>query len=348
MSPNLHGDQDLVVVGAGPVGLFATYYAGFRGLKVTLIDAQSEAGGQITALYPGKLIHDVAGFPAVPGHDLVSGLLTQAREYAPRMLFDTELEAVQRVADGFELSLSGDRRLHTRTLLLATGVGGIKPRRLPVGHDWYGRGVIYVVTDTAAHSGHDVVVIGGGDSALDWALQLRPVARSVTLVHRRRAFRAHQALLDRAAAEGVRILTETEIVAIDGDHRVRQVTLRSSDGAEQDLPAETVVGALGLLSAPTPFQSWGIEVDHRRALVDSHMQTSVTGVFAAGDAATYPGKVPLIVSGFGEAATAVNNAAVFLDPEAALMPGHSTDEDLAPPRPISSAGRADRAGEGNT
>ena len=192
--------RDVVVVGAGPVGLFATYYAGFRGLRVTVVDAQSEAGGQITALYPGKLIHDVAGFPAVTGRALVNGLLTQAKEYGPRMLFDTDVRGVRQVGGGFEVDLSDDRTIRTRTVVLATGVGGIHPRPLPVGHDWHGRGLVYVVTDTAAHAEHDVVVVGGGDAALDWALQLRAVARSVTLVHRRRSFRAHQGRVDRAAA----------------------------------------------------------------------------------------------------------------------------------------------------
>lgn len=323
--------RDVVVVGAGPVGLFATYYAGFRGLRVTSVDAQSEAGGQVTALYPGKLIHDVAGFPAVTGRDLVTGLLAQAKEYGPRMLFDTDVLAVRAAGERFEVDLSGDRTISTRTVVLATGVGGIHPRPLPVGHEWYGRGLVYVVTDTAAHTDHDVVVVGGGDSALDWALQLRPVAHSVTLVHRRRSFRAHEALVDRAAREGVDILTEAEVTAVEGDHRVRQVILRLGDGTTRELPADSVVGALGLLSAPTPFPSWGLEVHQRKAVVDSRMQTSVPGIFAVGDASTYLGKVSLIVSGFGEAATAVNNAAVHLDPALALMPGHSTDDDLAPP-----------------
>lgn len=330
--------RDVVVVGAGPAGLFATYYAGFRGLTVTLVDAQSEAGGQVTALYPGKLIHDVAGFPAVTGSALVAGLLDQAKEYSPRLAFDTDVVGLERHDDGTFGVLTGVRgTLLTRTVVLATGVGGIHPRTLEVGHEWYGRGVVYVVTDTAAHAGHDVVVVGGGDSALDWALQLRPVARSVTVVHRRRAFRAHQGLLDRAAREGVELVTEAAIVAVEGDHRVRGVVVRRDDGSTLDLAADTVVGALGLLSAPTPFESWGLVVERRKAVVDSRMATSVPGVFAVGDASTYPGKVSLIATGFGEAATAVNNAAVHIDPGLSLTPGHSTDEELAPPTTRSGA-----------
>lgn len=324
-------DCDLAVVGAGPVGLFGTYYAGFRGLRVALIDAQDGPGGQISALYPGKLIHDVAGFPAVCGADLVAGLAAQAGEYSPELLYQTEVLAIRGAETGFELELSGDRSLLARSVLLATGIGGIKPRPLPVGNQWYGRGLSFVVADNEEHRDHDVVVVGGGDSALDWALQLRPVARSITIVHRRRAFRAHQALLDRATDAGIEILTETEVVEIEGDDRIRQVSLRAKNGTVSVRPADSVIGALGLLSAAVPFTDWGIAVKHHKALVNTRMATSVPGLYAAGDAAAYPGKVGLIVVGFGEAATAVNNAAVYLDPEAELAPGHSTDSDLAPP-----------------
>lgn len=322
---------DLAIVGAGPVGLFATYYAGFRGLSVCLIDARPEVGGQISALYPGKTIRDVAGFPAVTGRDLIAGLLVQAEEYSPTQFLGEELRELQRTDQGFRLSLSTGKDVGARTVLLATGAGGIKPRRMPVGHQWYGRGLVYAVTDVQDHVGKDVVVVGGGDSALDWALELAPVATSVTVVHRRRSFRAHQALLDKAAAEGIQVHTETEVTDIHGDQAITGVRLRRADGGEWDQPAQTLVGALGLLSAPPPFARWGIEADGRKIVVDSTMETSMPGVFAAGDATVHDGKVPLLVSGFGEAATAVNHAAVRVNPQESVMPGHSTDDDLLPP-----------------
>lgn len=334
---------DLLVVGAGPVGLFATYYAGFRGLKVALVDSQPEPGGQITALYPAKLIHDVAGFPGVTGTDLVAGLLSQARRYEPRIHFDATVVDLVRAEDGTSLiaTLADGSAIQGRAVVLATGVGGIQPRTLPLGHEWHGRGVTYVVADPAAHQGEDVVVVGGGDSALDWALALQPFARSVTVVHRRRAFRAHAGSLTRARSEGVVLLTECELQAVRGDHRVRSVELRDSTGAERELPADTVVGALGLITAHPPYAAWGLELQGGRIIVDHSMQTNLAGVFAAGDATTYPGKVALMATGFGEAATAVNHAAVLVDPELTLLPGHSTDDDLAPPTATSSA-RPDR------
>ncbi len=323
-------DCDIAVVGAGPVGLFATYYAGFRGLRVVTIDAQPEFGGQITALYPNKLIHDVAGLPSVAGADLVAGLAEQARQYSPQFILGAEVSELTGHDGRFRLTLSDGHSLVAGTVLLATGLGGLKPRPLPVGDQWLGRGVSYTVDDPVDYRDKDVVVIGGGDSALDWALLVRPVARSVTVVHRRRSFRAHQASLDRARAEGIEILTETELAGILGSDRIERVLLERA-GERTERPADAVIGALGLLTAAPPFPRWGITAAGRQAVVDSHMQTSVPGIFAAGDASTYPGKVALLVTGFGEAATAVNNAAVHLDPGAGLTPGHSTDEELAPP-----------------
>jgi len=328
---------DLTVVGAGPAGLFATYYAGFRGLSVTLIDAQPEAGGQVSALYPAKAIHDVAGFAGVSGTDLIAGLLAQATTYGPRMLFGRN--AVDLVRDdavsGLTVTLADGTAIDSRAVVLATGVGGIRPRTLPLGHGWHGRGVTYLVPDPTAHVDEDIVIVGGGDSALDWALQLQPIARSVTVVHRRKAFRAHAASLRQAATQGVELLTESEIQAIHGDSRIRSVVLRDASGAEREIPADTVVGALGVIAAPSPFAAWGLGMRDRKVLVDSAMQTNVTGVFAVGDVSTYLGKVALMATGFGEAATAVNNAAVLIDPDLSLVPGHSTDDDAgaaqAPP-----------------
>lgn len=333
---------DLTVVGAGPTGLFAAYYAGFRGLTVTVVDAQPEAGGQVAALYPAKTIHDVAGFAGVSGADLIKGLSAQAAAYAPRMVFGQNVvDVVRDERDaGLSVSLEDGSAIDTRAVVLATGVGGIRPRILPLGHGWHGRGVTYVVTDPDSHADEDVVVVGGGDTALDWAIQLSPIARSVTVVHRRRLFRAHASQIARAAALGVTLLTESEIQAIHGDDFVRAVVVRDSAGSEREIPADTVVGALGLITAPSPFGAWGLELQDRKLVVDSAMQTNVRGVFAAGDASTYAGKVALMVTGFGEAATAVNNAAVLIDPDLSLFPGHSTDEDLAAPEAVPAGSEA--------
>lgn len=322
---------DVVIVGAGPVGLYAAYYAGFRGLSVTVIDAQPEPGGQITALYPAKTIHDVAGIPSITGAGLVAALLTQANEYGSTFLLGTTVTAITAVDGvGWSLQLDSGSSITTRALILATGVGGIEPRTLPLGHAWHGKGVTYLVPDPSAHAGQDVVIVGGGDSALDWAVQLSPIARSVTVVHRRKAFRAHAASVTRANELGVMLLTDVEITAVEGEESVTAVVVTSADGSSRQLPADTVIGALGQITSPLPFAEWGLDAVARRVNVDMSMQTNLPGVFAIGDASTHPGKVTLLATGFGEAATAVNHAALLLDPDGDLEPGHSTDESLQP------------------
>jgi len=322
--------HDLTIVGAGPAGLFAAYYAGFRGLSVTLVDAQAEAGGQVAALYPAKAIHDVAGFPSIYGSELIGRLVDQASVYDPRMILGRQVTDITRDGPGSDLTVRLDDHavISSRAVILATGVGGIRVRTLPSGVAWHGRGVAYLVPDPEVHRDEQVVIVGGGDSALDWALQLQPIARSVTVIHRRRAFRAHAASLTRAAALGIELLTECEVEAIQGDERLRSVLIRNSAGAQREIPAESVIGALGVISAPSPFAAWGLDVRDRRLPVDSTMSTNVPGIFAIGDVSTYPGKIALIATGFGEAATAVNNAAVLIHPEEILAPNHSTDESI--------------------
>lgn len=327
-SPSKRVTCDLAVVGAGPTGLFATYYAGFRGLSVVVLDSQDSPGGQVAALYPMKKIHDVAAFPSVSGTDLVNGLVEQAQTYGPRWMLGAgvvDVTATDDPAGGFDVTAVDGRAVRARAVLFATGLGGTRPRTLPAARGWTGRGVAYGVGDPDEHAGEDVVIVGGGDTAFDWAIELRPVAASVSIIHRRRTFRAHAAQIDRARDLGVHLLTEQEIVSIDGDDHVATVTVQDPSGARCDLAATTVIGALGVMSAPPPFEAWGVEVGNHKVVVDSSMQTGVPGLFAAGDAVTLSGKVALMVTGFGDAATAVNNAAVFIDPDLSLIPGHSTD-----------------------
>ncbi|KEI44707.1 NAD(P)/FAD-dependent oxidoreductase [Saccharopolyspora rectivirgula] len=319
-------EVDLLVVGAGPAGLFAAYYAGFRGMSVAVADALPEPGGQITAMYPEKMIFDVAGFPAVRGRDLVAGLVEQASQYNPVYLLGRAAANLSTEEDGFLVRLGGSERVRARAVLITAGIGEFSPRPLPAAEGWTGRGVVHFIPDLSAHSGHDVVVVGGGDSAFDWALALHPVARSVTLVHRRNRFRAHPGLVRKVTDLGIPVITPAEIAEIRGDEEgVREVEI-TVDGRRDVLPAQTVVAALGFTADLGPITEWGLELEKRAIRVDSSMRTNRPRIYAAGDVATYPGKVKLIATGFGEAATAVNNIAVELDPEAHLFPGHSSDQ----------------------
>jgi len=320
-------EVDLVIVGAGPAGLFAAYYGGFRGLRVAVVDALPQAGGQVMALYPEKPIHDIAGHPAVLGRDLVAGLLRQAAPFEPRYVLGEQATELHRAeGGGFTLGTSAGTRIACRAVILTTGVGTFAPRELPAGGDYEGRGLVYFVPDPQELADRDVVVVGGGDSAVDWALMLDGLARSVTLVHRRNRFRAHEGSVARMlASPSIDVLLDHEVVAADGDEALEHVHVADRAGNERRLKCQTLVAALGFVADPGPLAAWGIGLRDRWIAVDSRMATTVPGVFAAGDITDYPGKVRLIAVGFGEAATAVNNAMAVIDPAASVFPGHSTD-----------------------
>ncbi|WP_326597797.1 NAD(P)/FAD-dependent oxidoreductase [Streptomyces sp. NBC_01803] len=329
---------DLLFVGAGPTGLYGAYCAGFRGLRAAVLDSLPQPGGQIAALFPEKWIYDIAGLPRVRGRVLVDRLLEQAAAYDPAYLLGRQAVTLHDEPDGgLRIGCSDGTAVRCRALVITAGVGRFQPRPLPAAADWAGDGVHYFVPDPGAHRDQDVVVVGGGDSALDWCLALRPIARSVTLVHRRDTFRAHAAtVVQLHADEALPLLLNSELTALRGGYdggTLRAVEVRSVvDGTVTRLPAQAVVAALGFLADPGPLRTW-VELRERRVVTDSRMRTSRPGVYAAGDIATYPGKVRLISVGFGEVATAVNNAAIALDPAQPLAPGHSSDRPQPPPRP---------------
>ncbi|MBO4162989.1 MULTISPECIES: NAD(P)/FAD-dependent oxidoreductase [Micromonospora] len=318
-------EVDVAVIGAGPTGLFAAYYAGFRGLSVAVVDALPEPGGQITAMYPEKLILDVAGFPAVKGRELVANLVAQAAPYHPEYLLGTRAEKLAHLDGRPVLGLAGGEQLRCGAVVVTGGLGSFTPRPLPVADSFLGGGIVYFVPEPAALADRDVLIVGGGDSAFDWAATLQPLARSVTLVHRRERFRAHAGTVARVLSLPVRVVVNAEVTRLYGDDTVTAAEITVRGGAAETLPVDTVVAALGFTADLGPLAEWGLRLDRRHIVVDSAMATNLPRVFAAGDITEYPGKVRLIATGFGEAATAVNNAAVAIDPAAHLFPGHSSD-----------------------
>jgi thioredoxin reductase (NADPH) len=319
-------EADLLVVGAGPVGLYATYYAGFRGLSTVVVDSLPEVGGQISAMYPEKPIYDIAGFPEITGRDLVAGLAEQAARFSPRFVLGDSATTLVRDGDGtIRVATDGGTEIRCRAVVLSGGIGTFTPRPLSAGADWLGRGLSFFVPSLTAHTGQDVIVVGGGDSACDWALSLDPIAASVTLVHRRSAFRAHAHSVERLKASSVEVITDAEVSKVLGGQTIESVEITSQTGAVTR-PAQAVIAALGFTANLGPIRQWGIDiVGNRYVAVDTTMSTSVPGVYAAGDITDYPGKVRLIAVGFGEAALAVNNAAVLVNPDERLFPGHSSD-----------------------
>ncbi len=317
-------EVDLLVVGAGPTGLFAAYYAGFRDLSVAVVDSLPELGGQITAMYPEKQILDVAGFPSVKGRDLVADLVRQAATSDPTYLLERTATMLEAREDGVTVTLDDGTAVQAGAVIVTAGIGKFSPRPLPAGDGWLGRGMEFFVPDFEPYHGKDVVVVGGGDSAFDWAQHLEPVAASVTLVHRRDRFRAHERTVQQVQASSVEVITKAEVSALLGGDTLESVEI-SVGGETLHRPAQAVIAALGFVADLGALKEWGLQIDKRNVVVDSAMRTNVPRIFAAGDITEYPGKVRLIAVGFGEAATAVNNAAVAIDPGAKVFPGHSSD-----------------------
>lgn len=318
---------DVLVVGAGPTGLYSAYCAGFRGLSTIVVDGLPQAGGQVSALYPEKEIHDVAGLPAVRGRDFVAALRAQADQFRPGYRLGRQAIGLGRSDEGKpRVTLSDGEVIEAGAVILAGGLGTFTPRPLPAGESFLGRGLTYFVPAPSMHAGRDVLVVGGGDSAVDWAMTLQPVAKSVTVVHRREVFRAHAAGVTALAGSGVRIITNAEVEALHGTETVEEAHVRVRGIEDPEvIKVDSVVAALGFVSNLGPLADWGLELRRRKILVDSRMHTNLHRVYAAGDITEYEGKVRLMSVGFGEAATAVNNAAVEIDPELNLFPGHSTE-----------------------
>lgn len=320
-------DCDLLIIGAGPAGLYAAYYAGFRGLRTAIMDSLPEPGGQVSALYPEKQIFDVAGFPSIKGQDLIDNCVEQAAPFSPVYLLGHRAEHMEHHDDGVVVTSHTDTRVRCGAVVITGGIGTFTPRPLPDSQDWEGRGLMYFVPRLAELADLDVLIVGGGDSAFDWAQSLEPLTRSITLIHRRNRFRAHEHTVETVMGSSVDVLTHWEVAAIRGADRVHEVDVFNNQTDERrTLEVQAVVAALGFKADLGPLKRWGLTQQARKVVVDTTMATSLPRVFAAGDITSYDGKVDLIAVGFGEAAIAVNNAATAVDPSARLFPGHSSDQ----------------------
>jgi ferredoxin/flavodoxin---NADP+ reductase len=324
--------RDVTIIGGGPTGLFAAFYAGMRGVSARIVDSLPELGGQLMALYPEKYIFDVGGFPKVLAKDLATELIAQAMQFEPEVVLDVEVRELVSEEDGLLRMHTKNGDLLTRSVVIAGGKGAFEARKLEVpGYDeLLGKGVHYAVKDPESFRGKRILVVGGGDSALDWTLILKDGAERLVLAHRRDEFRAHehsvQQLLEAEAEGEVEVRLFHEVEEILGNGSVEAVTLVNNRTADRiTMEVDTVLTFLGFKPDLGPIQRWGLEIRKNRILVDSLMRTNLKGVFAAGDVVDYEGKLDLIATGFAEAAIAVNNAVHHVDPKARVNPGHSTN-----------------------
>jgi len=318
---------DLIIIGGGPTGMFAGFYAGMRKMSAIVIDSMPQLGGQLAALYPEKHIFDVAGFPKVTGQELVNQLERQLKTFPITVRLEEKVLQVIKEEERLFRVITNKEVYHGHSVIIAGGVGAFEPRRLelPGGREVPHKGVHYYINDIESFRGQDVIVLGGGDSAVDWSLMLEGVAARVSLIHRRDKFRAHEHSVDKLMKSTVNVLTSTDLVKVTGDDRLESLTvLNKQSGETQELKCDSLVVNYGFISSLGPVADWGLDIENNSIRVDSRMETSIPGIFAAGDITTYPGKIKLIAVGLGEAPTAVNNAKVYMDPTAKLSPGHSS------------------------
>jgi thioredoxin reductase (NADPH) len=320
---------DIAIIGAGPTGLFAAFYAGMRQMSAKLIDSLEILGGQLTTLYPEKYIYDVAGFPKILAKDLAANLVEQGMQYGAKACLGEQVQTLEFDNISRILSLRTSRGVHlARSLLIAAGVGAFQPKMLPItnARQYEGHGLYYFVPHLEELRGRRVLIVGGGDSAVDWANTLSGLTRQQTLIHRRDQFRAHEDAVEKMKQGPTKILYFHELKAIGGAENIEWATIYDNrSNSEQTIEVEAVLVNIGFVNSLGPIKDWGLRLEGSAIVVDSTMATSRAGVFAAGDICTYPGKLKLIATGFGEAATAVNHAKKFLDPGANVFPGHSSN-----------------------
>lgn len=324
-----HGVYDIIIIGAGPAGLFGAFYAGMRHMSTLIIDSLPEMGGQLVTLYPEKYVYDVPGFPKILAKDLARNLIEQAMQYNPAVQLEEQVVGLQYV-DGekpiIEVVTTGCT-YQGRSVLVAAGVGAFAPNKLKVDglEAFEGKGVYYFIKDKSVFKDKRLLVVGGGDSAVDWALSMHDIASKVTLIHRRDGFRAHESSIQQLFTSPVDVKLFNELQSVHGNEFVERATIINNKTQEmEDLDVDAILLNLGFKADLGPIKEWGLDIEKRSIVVDEHLATNIPGVYAAGDIAGTSVKLDLIAIGFGQAVIAVNSAKTFVDPTAKLFPGHSS------------------------
>lgn len=322
---------DITIIGAGPSGLFATFYAGLRQMKTKVIDALEEPGGQVAVLYPEKYVYDVPGYSKILAKDLVKRLVEQAFQYGATVVLGERVTSLHRNDGVFELETDKGNRHYSRAVLVAAGVGAFSPNRLEAkgALDYEGKGVYYFVKDKSAFRDKNLLIVGGGDSAVDWALNMKDMAKKITLAHRRDVFRAHEGSVAELMKSNVdvKLFYEVALVKGDGSKVTQAVIFDNRTKAETTLDVDAILVNIGFRADLGPIKDWGLQIDGREIRANGKMETNIPGVFVAGDiAGSQDGvKLNLIATGYAQAALAVNVAKAYIDPNSKIFPGHSSE-----------------------
>jgi thioredoxin reductase (NADPH) len=322
---------DAVIIGAGPVGLFAVFELGLVDIKAHVIDILDRPGGQCTELYPEKPIYDIPGLTVVTGQELTDKLMDQIKPFGAEFHFNQRVENVERLDGGFRVTTDAGTVIEAKVLVIAAGGGSFTPKRPPLPHieDYEGKSVFYAVRKMENFRDRDVLIVGGGDSALDWTLNLEPVAKSLTLLHRRAEFRAAPASVQKMLGlvdSGNITFKLGQVTELHGEGgQLSAVTVKGADGATFEQPVEVMMPFFGLTMKLGPVADWGLELKDNLLPVDTEkFETSEKGIFAIGDINTYPGKLKLILSGFHEAALMAQQAHKYVYPDKKLIFQYTT------------------------
>lgn len=320
---------DVTIIGGGPIGLFTAFYCGMREMETKVIEFLPYLGGKVSYFYPEKVIRDIGGIPAISGENLIKQLVEQAQAFNPTIVLNQQVVGMERLEDGTFLltSHNGERHL-TRTIILATGFGTLKSAKLDLvsAEKYEGRNLRYAVERLNDYRDKHVLISGGGNSAVDWANGLLPIAKHITVVHRRHEFSGLERNISNLRKSAATIMTPYVLDALHGgEDRIKSVSIKNIETNDtQMIEVDEVLVNHGFCIDLGPIKGWGLEFANGNIKVDNRMQTNIEGIFAAGDVANYQNKLHLIAGGFSEGPTAVNSAKAYIEPEKELKPIYST------------------------
>ncbi|MEO1434525.1 MAG: NAD(P)/FAD-dependent oxidoreductase [Bacteroidota bacterium] len=325
-------ETDILIIGAGPVGLFTVFEAGLLKLKCHLIDSLPIPGGQLAEIYPKKPIYDIPGYPEVLAGDLVDSLMKQIEPFKPGFTLGERAEGLEKLEDGRFKVTTNLGTVHAAPILcIAGGLGCFEPRKPPIANieEFERKGIDYIIKDPEVYRDKKIVVAGGGDSALDWTIYLADVAAEVALVHRRTGFRGAPDSVEKVkelAANGkIELITQAEVVGIEGNGKLNSVTIKHKETGEQNREVDNFIPLFGLSPKLGPLGEWGLQIEKNAIVVNNDdYQTDVPGIYAVGDINTYPNKLKLILSGFHEATLAMHSAYKIINPDKKLTLKYTT------------------------